>query len=272
MPDTFQDVVNAAVADMIEHGYDSQERVDRWMAAIRAAAVGSLVPESVLAETLRQSFRASYRRQVEGGELARRNPGIARFTIQNVEPRLRAELDRRIMASAQLIKLNRTEAVEKTLRRFSGWSTSIPAGGTDQADRRAVKNDVKKAMRQLPYVERRVLIDQGHKFVAALSETVAVGGGAIAGVWHSRWRQAGYDYREDHKERDRLVYAVRGNWAIERGLMKAGPAGYTDQITKPGEEVFCRCSYSFLYNLRDLPADMLTVKGRAELARVRVAA
>ena len=34
------------------------------------------------------------------------------------------------MASAKLIKLNRDAAIERTLQRFSGWSTSIPVGGT----------------------------------------------------------------------------------------------------------------------------------------------
>ena len=32
------------------------------------------------------------------------------------------------------------------------------------------------------------------------------------------------------------------------------------------------CYYTFKYNLRDLPPEMLTAKGRAELQRVKVAA
>jgi hypothetical protein len=51
--------------------------------------------------------------------------------------------------------------------------------------------------------------------------------------------------------------------------MKPGEAGYTDQITKPGEEVFCRCYYRWLYNMRALPPAMLTVKGAEQLAAVR---
>ena len=100
-------------------------------------------------------------------------------------------------------------------------------------------------------------------------EIRAEGGGALAMVWHSRWRVAGYDYREDHKERDRQVYAIRGNWALQKGLMRKGPAGYADEITKPAEEVFCQCTGQWLYSLRALPRDMLTDKGIEELARVR---
>jgi len=56
-------------------------------------------------------------------------------------------------------------------------------------------------------------------------------GAAIALIWHSNWRQAGYDYREDHKERDLEIYTLRPNWALERGFMKASPAGlYTIEL------------------------------------------
>jgi hypothetical protein len=269
--ETFAEVLNAAVADMVANGFDSAERVAGWMDRIRRAAEASLTPPYVLEAALQEAMRSIYRRMVDGGAILKLNPGVSRFTLDKVKPRLRAELDRRIMASANLIKLNRGAAIEKTLQRFSGWSTSIPAGGTRAADRRQVKRDVRRSLAQLPFVERRVLIDQGHKFTAALSETLARDGGAIAATWRSRWRQAGYDYREDHKERDGQVYAVRGCWALERGLMRAGPAGFTDQITQPASEIFCRCAYQWLHNLRDLPDEMLTAKGKAELARVKVA-
>jgi hypothetical protein len=65
---------------------------------------------------------------------------------------------------------------------------------------------------------------------------------------------------------------VRGCWAVEKGLIKPGPAGYTDEITRPAEEPFCGCYYRYLYNLRDLPANMLTEKGKEALQAARVAA
>jgi hypothetical protein len=43
--------------------------------------------------------------------------------------------------------------------------------------------------------------------------------------------------------------------------VKPGPAGYLDEITQPGEEVFCRCYVTYLYNLRSIPDYMLTQKG-----------
>ena len=269
---SFYETVTAAVNDITEHGYDTQERVDFWLREIAAAAARDLTPEHSMRETLNRSIALVYKRLVDNGGIVQYNPGVSRLTIDRVKPMLRGELDRRIMASANLIKLNRKAAIEKTLQRFSGWSTSIPKGGSAVVDKRDVKDNIRKSLAQLPYEERRVLIDQGHKFTAALSEVLAVNSDAIAGEWHSHWKQLNYNYREDHKERDLKIYAVRGNWAMQKGLMKAGDAGFTDEITRAGEEVSCRCFYRWIYNLRDLPQDMLTLKGKSELARIRAAA
>lgn len=235
----FYDTITAAISDITEHGFDSVARVEQWIERIRRAAVESMTPPLVLERALRDTMQAIYQRMIERGGIAKLHPGVARFTIDKVKPQLRSELDRRIMASASLIKLNQAEAVEKTVQRFSGWATSVPAGGSDAVSRSEVKAGIRKSLAQLPFAERRVLIDQGHKFTSALSNIIAVDGGALAAIWHSHWRQPGYHYREDHKERDKLVYAVRGNWAIEKGLMRKGPDGYLDDITQPAEEPFC---------------------------------
>lgn len=268
---SFAETLNAAIADIVEHGFDSEGRITFWTNEIRKAAEKEMKSPEQMDALLRESLRAMYSKMVDQGQIARFHQGIGRFTIEKVRPQLRAELDRRIMASANLIKLNREKAMGDTLRRFQGWSTSIPAGGTDANKNAKTRADLKKALAQLPFEERRVLIDQGHKLNAALSEVLAKDGGAIAGIWHSHWRQAGYDYREDHKERDQKVYLMRNNWAQAAGLVKAGPAGYYDAITAVGEEPFCRCYMQWVYNLRSIPQDMLTQKGAAELQRVRAA-
>ena len=269
MAQSFYETVTVAVNDLVENGFDSMERVNYWAAALRVAAERDLVPEHRLIETLQRVLAGSYTRYVEQNGLLVQHKGIERFTIEKLRPQLRSELNRRVVASAQLIKLNREEAIEKTMRRFRGWATSVPAGGTDVPMKREVKANVTKALKQLPFEERRVLIDQGHKLVASISETIAENSGALAGTWHSNWRQPGYNFRKDHKERDQRVWVVRGNWALERGLMRKGANGYTDEITGAAEEVSCRCHYSWIYNLRDLPDDLITDKGREELARVR---
>jgi len=253
-----------AIRDIAEHGYDNAERVEKWVKALRDAAGSELGSPEELEDRIRKSLRAAYERNVLRGGIIKRHPGISKFTLRNIEPQLRNELQKRIVASANLIKLNREKAIEQVLQRYSGWATSVPAGGSEAVDKRQVKKGIVKSIRQMTFEERRVAIDQGHKLISSISAVVAIQTGAIAGEWHSHWRQPNYHYREDHKDRDLKVYAIRGNWVIEAGLMNKG-AGYTDEMTAPGEEVFCRCFMTYFNNIRDLPPEMLTAKGKKYL-------
>jgi len=271
---TFFETVSAAIRDFEENGFDTIERLQYWTDRIRQAAIESLTPEYVLRETLNRTLQGIYKRLVEDGQILKTHAGVSRFTVDRLRPALRTELDRRTMVSRNLIKLNREQMVEKTTQRFAGWASSVPAGGSRAIETKDIKDNIRKALTSLPFEERRCVIDQSAKFVSSLNDIIATDGGAIAGRWHSQFRRAGYHFRADHKERDSRVYAIRGNWALEKGLMKVGPAGYTDEITKPGEEVYCSCSYQYLYNLRDLPEDMLTAAGKKSLdeARAKIAA
>jgi hypothetical protein len=265
---TFYETIAACIRDVTEHGFDSEFRLQYWLDEIREAALRALTPEHVLQEALQRTLQTVFRRLVEKKGVLKRMPGVSKFTVDQVAPQCRLLLNQKLFASANLIKLNRTEMIEKTLRRLAGWITSIPAGGSDAVPHRQTKNEVYKTLRSLPFVERRVLIDQANKLTNSIHETVAIAGGAIAYEWHSHWREPGYDYRPDHKERDRKVYAIRDSWAAERGFINEGD-GWTDEMTQPGEEVFCRCWTRYIFNLRDVPANMLTDDGVIELARVR---
>jgi hypothetical protein len=277
---TFKEVLGDAVTDMVENGFSSQERVDHWMRELRVAAERSMISPESLEQQLRDNLAAVYRRMVEQGGIIKRHPGVPRFTIDRVRPQLRSELDRRIVASANLIKLNRAQAIDETLRRFQGWSTAIPPGGVSSETRTEVKDRVKKSLASLPFTERRVVIDQSAKLVASISNIIATDGGAIAVIWRSKWRQPGYDYRRDHKERDGLIYLIRDSWAYRAGFVRKGPshtgpgndksAGfYYDEVTAVAQEVFCQCHAQYIYSLRDLPEEMLTAKGKAALASVQ---
>ena len=185
----FYDTVNAAVLDIALHGYDSQARIDQWVQRIEAAARASLVPPDVLERALRANLMGTYARLVDKGGLLKTHKGVARFTLDRVRPQLRAELDRRIAMSAQLIKLNRSAMIAKTTQRFTGWASSVPPGGSDAVDRRETTGEIRKALGQLPFEERRVMTDQGHKLIGDINNIVAVAGGAIAAQWRSHWRQ-----------------------------------------------------------------------------------
>ena len=268
MDNSFDELLREGMRYYASNGFTSAEVLADWLRRLEAAMRAVMEPEWRIEEKVREVLGSVFKKQVDQGGVLKRHPGIARYTLERVRPELRDELAKRIAANAALIKLNREQEIDATLRRFTGWASSVPKGGTPLGTTDERKK-IKKGFTSLSFRERRVLIDQGHKLQAAVSSIVAVGGGAIAGVWRSHWHQANYDYREEHKERDGILYVVRGNWAMERGLIKLAGHRYSDEITQPGEEVFCRCWYKWIYNLRDLPSDMLTQKGAEELERVR---
>jgi hypothetical protein len=103
---------------------------------------------------------------------------------------------------------------------------------------------------------------------ARRAEAEAKANGAVAAIWHSSEYYRPYG-GTDHPERDQKIYTVRGNWALGKGLMRAGPEGFTDEITGPCEESGCQCSYQLFFHLREIPADMLTELGARELARAQ---
>ena len=256
---TLNQVITQAVADIGQHGYDSQDRVNHWIRSI--LAITNQYQDIDMLEYLKSSLGGKYTKLITNGEVQKSHK-IPLFTLEKVKPACRAELDRRIMASANLIKLNRQAAIQKTISRFSGWATSIPAGGSDIIDKNPLKMEFAKPLKNLSFIDRRVAIDQGHKMVSAINEIVATEAGAVAAIWKSHWRQSDYDYRKDHKKLDDHIFVIPDNWAIREGLMKPGGHQYITDIPRPGEEVFCRCFYEYVYNLKDLPDSMLTDKYR----------
>jgi hypothetical protein len=271
----FYETVAAAIKDFAKHGYDSQERLEHWRRLIEAAARSSFVPLDEVENDVRKTMTLAYYRLVTRGGLLRRMPQISAYTLQQLTPKMQAELNRRIISSIDLIKLNRPAAIAKTVQRFTGWATSVPEGGFPSDVRKGtykyivVKSDLQKAMTSLPFEERRVIIDQNAKLISAINAVAAEGGGAIAAVWESHKHQKGYDGRPAHNKREGQMFLIRDNWAIEKGLVKRGAGDYTDSIEQPGEFVFCRCSWVYIFNVRDLPAEWLTKKGEAALAEAK---
>lgn len=265
----FYQVLTDAIADLAEHGFDSQQRLDEWMRRLEIAARASLVPREVLERSLREALTRVYERTVGNANLLKVHRGISQYTLEMIKPRLRGELDRRILASTSLIKLNRETAVQQTLQRFAGWATSIPIGGSDVVSRAEERAHVRRGLAGLSFVERRCIVDQGHKLSAAINEIVATDGGAIAARWRHVLEGGGYQARKVHVDRNNHIFLIRDSWAMNAGLVKLAGHQYTDQVEQPGQLVSCRCTWVFVYNLRDLPPEMLTNKGRDEQSRVR---
>lgn len=268
---SYYEVLTAAVREFAEAGYVSDLQLERWVRELRLAAERDLIPADTLVAEVRRTLGDEFSRLIDKGGILKHHPGVDRFTLARVRPQLRDELSRRIMASAGLIRLHRETAIAETLRRFTGWATSVPPGGSEAVARNPVKADIRKSLARTPYEYRRCAIDQGHRLAANINAIVAQGSGAIAAKWHRHHTR--YP-RETHIQRDGKVYLIRNSWAQEKGLVKPGKVGYTDEITQPAEEINCRCTYEYYTSLRQLPQDMLTNKGKEALlsARERIGA
>lgn len=268
---SFSEVLRAAIEDLSATGYVSPDRVADWVTRLRNAAERELGSEAAVEQKVREGLTRLFESASDGARLAQTVPGVGRFTRAMVKPKLYAELDRRILAAADLIKVNRKEAVDKTLRRFRGWATSIPPGGDETIDRRETRQLLGKELREHRYHQRLVANDQGHKLVANVANLVAEDAGAIAAEWRSHGAtDRSYDARKTHLERDGKIYLIRGSWADEQGLLRA-VNGYTDDVTRPGQEVNCRCFYRYILSPRRLPDGFLTRKGQEWVARGREA-
>ena len=252
----FREVLVHAIADFAINGYDSEIKLENWLNALRVAAKKNT--KTAIQIDLETKKRLT---TVFESTLKKQPIHVKRFTVDKLTPTMRQELDRRIKTSADLIKLNRDQMIDRTMSRFHGWATSIPPGGSN-VEKIKTRMHIAKPLDRLSYEERRVMIDQGHKMAANINYSIAAHSGAIAVIWHSHWQQANYNYREDHKDRDKKIFALRGCWAIEDGFMKSGENGYLDSITLFGEEVNCRCYGQYIYSLSDIPTKMLTEKGK----------
>jgi hypothetical protein len=261
---TLYEVLTDAVNYYVNHGWDTEKSLLDWCHKLRVAARRETPDDNVA----RKHLTAIYSRLVIDGGALREQPvdGPKKITLDKLKPEFRKELDKRIFASANLIKLNREQAIEKTIQRFQGWVTSIPPDGMSDIDRRKQKADFQKTVKDMDFISRRVAIDQGHKLASNVKYLLAVQGGAIALRWHSNWRRPGYDYRVDHKERDEKIYLLRDSWALEQGLIKP-VHGFYDEITAASEEVFCSCQVFPIYAPQKLPVEFLTEKGKREFNR-----
>ncbi len=263
---TFREVLADAIAELARTGYVSPDRVDYWAMALRNAAERDIGSEQVIDQNTARRLGAIYERLADRGKVADYVPGVSRYTIAQIKPQLRAELDRRIIASADLIKLNRREAIETTLSRFRGWSTSIPPGGDGAIDKRATKTDIAKSVAHQSYRRRLVLNDQGHKLIANIADIVATDAGAIAGTWHDHGEHdKNYDARKQHMAWAKKTFLIRGSWADKMGLVQP-VHGYTDEIDRPGQPVNCRCWLEYVTSPRALSDQFLTAKGQEFVA------
>lgn len=252
-------------------GYVSEADLQEWTQRLHAMIESELPTDEESREVLAGILGGIYGREFRSG-IAKRVPGVSRYTLERVSPYLRAELDRRIFAAADLIKLNRGAAIEKTLQRFAGWTSAQPQGQflSGGGKLRDAAEDILKPIAQLKYERRRCAIDQGMKLVQNVAAIVAQEEGAIAAIWHDRGTDDhGYDARPKHLARSGKLFLIRNSWAIQEGLVRRGATEYTDEVEAPSYLVYCSCWYEYITKVQRLPETLLTSKGRAYIKPIR---
>lgn len=266
---SYDQVIAEAVEDFVKFGFDSTDRLEYWTDRLREAAIECLGSYAATDEAVREALTRVFTMAVDKNGVLQFSPGVTAFQLQMMRPELHDELRRRIFTSSELIKLRRPQAIAETLQRFQGWATSVPEGGSKVVDKREEKKTIKKALAQLPYEERRVIVDQSAKLFSSINTTVAVNGGAIAAEWLSHKNQRDYNGRVEHNARDGHLFLVPDSWAMRAGYVKRGSYPLTNSVEQPGEFVFCKCGWNYKFSLRSLPTDALTQKGQDALAEAR---
>jgi len=264
---SLQDLLREMIADVSAKGYVSEAQMEGWTDRIRAATEAALGRPAEAREETRDRLRLLFDRFLTRG-VFRRVDGINRFDVSMLAPTLRAELDRRVFAAADLIVVDRDEAVRRTVNRVRGWISSVPPGGTDVLSKVDLRAKLSKGVADHKYHKRFVDTDQGHKLIANVAELVAVGSGAIGGVWHDHGEHdKSYDARKEHLVRSGEFFLIRGSWADEQGLIShRGPIRFYDEVDPVGMKPNCRCWLRYVTSPRRLPPEALTSKGRAFVA------
>ena len=266
----FRSVLGEAIAYFEKWGYENPAVLLTWITRLRIAAEKEAGPLAVRQKKVSDALASIFYRMIRKGRMIERaNPHVSKITLRMISPSMKAELDRRIMASADLIKMNRTKSIEETLQRFSGWSTSIPPGGSGSIDKREIVSHISRPLQSRTFEERRLSIDQGHKLIANVNHIIGIQSGAIAVKWR-HVHQAGYDGRPEHEARDGEFFVLRESWAREKGLVKKGPNPFYDDIEQVSVAPFCRCWAEFKVSLSQLPKEFLTQKGMKILEETRM--
>jgi len=147
-------------------------------------------------------------------------------------------------------------------------SAQRPHGEYERAKFEKAYAGMKEPVESLKYKERRVAIDQGHKLAAAIASVNAQSNSAIAFTWRQHFTK---NPRERHTELDGEVFPIKNSWAYEQGLIQGAKGKYKfveDLPSQPAEEVYCRCTADYVFNLRELyrrAPHLLTAKGLAVL-------
>lgn len=261
MNQRLKNFIKNSLARVLRDGW-TPELIAQLMSEYEALAqsiVFNYTPRSTLSPML-----SMFQQQVVGDEILKRHLDVGRVSYDMIQPQFRQILNDRIHANIDLIVLDRANSISVSTRRFGDWLVNTqPLQG--KVDMKPIYSNVGKPIEQVKYEEARRAIDQGHKMIRAIDDTLSVQGGSIAEIWHSHQKTTTYDARPSHTEREGKIYVRRDSVAVRDGLIKKGDNPYYEDVAdKPAHLINCTCFVSSVYSLRKLnrvAPDLLTAKG-----------
>jgi hypothetical protein len=252
----FDKLLREAVKHFSKFGFTSPADVNDWTTRLNAAAESALDVDTAKAKVER-ALAGSFTRALGRGRLQGRKGQVSKLSMDQLEPKLRGELEKRLYAAREAVDGAHRQALEKVQNRFLGLAT---AGAKPGAAREHAK-PITKAIRDARAQERMTAVDQTMKLMRTMDEVVAADSGSIGGYWDATWDIV-RKHRPEHAARHGLFYVRRGSWADSQGLV-SHPEGFMDEFDMPGVLINCQCEYHYVYDLSDAPPEALTAKGRA---------
>ncbi|MEY3760473.1 MAG: hypothetical protein RIR39_1964 [Pseudomonadota bacterium] len=213
-----------------------------WLTRLQSILSNTSNPAGVR-EYVTGKLAPKFNRYFRLDNLKKAHKGIEPFTLKELSGGAQSILQETIRKNVDKIVLSKESAELLTMNRFSSWILS----GDDSQHLSKLEAHIKKPINNTDYENRRLLNDQGHKMIAAVNESIALDGGAIAMQWHQNYT---HDPRVTHKRLNGKIYILKDSQPVRDGLLKSGDNPYLEDLgTMPALEVNCTCSGVYFYNL-----------------------
>lgn len=259
-----KDILNSTSADLLQEAMGTlRAEIDKHFQKNRK--------ESVIFNYLNKNGYMAYLKH----DFKKNNKGLSTYSLKDLRPKFKKQLDQRVQNSFNWIKNKDDELKQKLASKFMSWVT------IDSEDTRGSTTSKQSLLNFLDFAKENdiaeehalfVLRDQASKMRASFDMIVAEENGAIGGVWINRGdkRVVGnpdglYPYgnkaHNDHWDRGGKFFIFKNSWAYQKGFVKGEK--YEDlEDGGVGVAINCRCRLEMIYDLRDVPIENLTKKGK----------
>lgn len=220
-----------------------------------------------------RDLRKEYKWYTERGFL-RNNKGLRGWRLEKLRPRFRKTLRERIQNSLMLIKTQNESRMNSLHSRFLNWLTDR---NNDSKNKKSLKEamQVSKLAQKKDKHFKMILADQTRKMISNFDNIVAEEYDALGFFWKTRRdnrvtgnptgkNPKGNEMHGDHYHRQDKFYFYHNTWAIKNKFINTKHknfkwADFEDGL--PGQPINCRCYAYNIYELEDIPQELLSKKG-----------